>query len=80
LIAGSGTGAEAITITLPEGTGMAMDVSMGCGYATVSIVDSNFSEIVSFENVSVIGTSGLCSGGFGGGIRRGRGADFRLRQ
>ena len=77
-VTGGGTGAEAITITLPEGTGMAMDVSMGCGYATVSIVDSNFAEIISFPNVRVIGHSTSCGSGFGPGFRRNPGADFRL--
>jgi hypothetical protein len=39
-----------------------MEVSLGCGSAAVSIVDSNFTPIVEFSNVSVIGDTGLCGG------------------
>jgi hypothetical protein len=48
---------------------MQMEVALGCNSATVSVMDSNFSEIVSFDNVPVFGASGYCSGGsqgFGG--------------
>ncbi len=63
LIAGAGTGTDAITITLPQGTGLAMEVSMGCGVATVTVIDSNFVPVVAFENVAVIGNPGFCDGG-----------------
>ena len=70
LVTGGGTGTEGIAITLPDGTGISMEVSLGCGSAAVSIIDSNFTPIVEFSNVSVIGDTGLCSGS-------GIGADFR---
>jgi hypothetical protein len=70
LVAGSGTGSEAISITLPQGTGMHMEISMGCSSATVSVLDSGFGEVVTFENVPVIGNTGLCSGGPSGSYAR----------
>ncbi|MFT7564488.1 MAG: hypothetical protein ACI8ZT_002142, partial [Bacteroidia bacterium] len=63
------SGSDSIIITLPGGTDMQMEVALGCNSATVSVMDSNFSEIVSFDNVPVFGASGYCSGGsqgFGG--------------
>jgi hypothetical protein len=63
LIAGSGTGNETISITLPAGTGMQMEVSLGCESASVSIHDASYVEIVTFHNVPVIGSTGLCTGG-----------------
>jgi hypothetical protein len=66
LVTGGGTGTEAIAITLPAGTGMSMEVSLGCGAAMVSILDSNFTPIVEFSNVAVIGDTEMCGGtGFG---------------
>jgi len=61
LVAGGGTGSDAIVITLPGGTDMQMEVSLGCNSASVSILDSNFVEVVSFANVPVFGASGFCS-------------------
>jgi len=63
LVTGNGTGTEGITITLPEGTGMSMEVSVGCGFASVSIIDDQFVPIVSFSNVSIIGGDAFCYGG-----------------
>ena len=58
LVAGSET--DVITITLPQGTGMTMEVSMGCGFATVAVVDSNSVQVVTFDKVSVIGKPEFC--------------------
>lgn len=60
LIAGNDTGADAITITLPEGTGMAMEVIVGCGTASLSVSDVNFADVITFNNVPVIGGAGFC--------------------
>ena len=71
LVAGSGTGSEAIAITLPRGTGMHMEITMGCSSATVSVLDSNSSVVTTFNDVPVIGNTGLCArGGAGGGHAR----------
>jgi hypothetical protein len=59
-VAGGGTGAEDITITLPAGTGLEMEVSLGCHSASVSVLDSTYAEVISFENVKVMGNTGLC--------------------
>jgi hypothetical protein len=78
LVTGGGTGTEAIAITLPAGTGMSMEVSLGCGAATVAIIDSNFTPIVEFSNVAVIGDTGLCGGaGIGDGRVGNPGAGYR---
>lgn len=83
MITGGGTGSEAITITLPNGTGMSMEVSLGCGAATVTIVDEYSVPVVSFSDVSVIGGSAHCGnesfGGFGAEFRNNPGLDFRAR-
>ena len=63
LIAGGGTGNEAISITLPNGTGLEMEISLGCQTASVSVLDSNFTEVVSFNNIQVMGNTGLCQSG-----------------
>ena len=71
LVAGSGTGSEAIAITLPRGTGMHMEITMGCSSATVSVLDSNSSVVTTFNDVPVIGNTGLCArGGSGAGHAR----------
>jgi hypothetical protein len=67
LVAGDGSGSDAIVITLPGGTDMQMEVSLSCNSASVSILDSNFAEVVSFANVPVFGASSYCQGN-GGGI------------
>jgi hypothetical protein len=79
-VTGGGTGAQAIAITLPDGTGMAMEVSMGCGSAKVSIVDSFSVPIVTFNSVKVICGADFCGGGFGGGFSLNPGGDFRLER
>jgi hypothetical protein len=57
---------------------MSMEVSLGCGSASVSVIDTNFTPIVEFSNVSVIGDTGLCGGaGFGNDFRANPGVDFR---
>ena len=74
LTTGGGTGQESIAVTLPTNTGLEMEVTLGCQTATVSILDSNFNEVVAFNNIHVIGDTGLCETGsettrpaFGGG-------------
>jgi len=59
-VAGGGTGLERITITLPSGTGLEMEVSLGCQTASVSVFDANYTEVISFNNVRVMGDTGLC--------------------
>ena len=60
-IAGGGTGEESIYITLPNGTGLQMEMKLGCNTATISVLDSiDFSEIVTFNNIPVMGDTGLC--------------------
>jgi hypothetical protein len=60
-IAGGGTGIESVYITLPNGTGLELEIEMGCNTATVSVLDStDFSEVVSFNNIQVLGDTGLC--------------------
>jgi len=73
-VTGGGTGTEKLAITLPEGTGLEMEVTLGCNTATVSVLDSNYTEVVSFNNVQVMGNTGLCDSnssrttfGFGNG-------------
>ena len=71
LVVGGGTGSEAIAITLPRGTGMHMEITMGCSSATVSVLDSNSSVVTTFNDVPVIGNTGLCArGGSGAGHAR----------
>lgn len=60
LVTGNGTGSDPISITLPQGTGISMDVTFGCGSATVAVLDDGFSPIVEFRNVPVIGATGFC--------------------
>jgi hypothetical protein len=67
LIAGAGTGTDAITITLPEGTGMAMEISMGCKFATVAVIDSNSVQVIAFNKVPLIGSPEFCNKRFGNG-------------
>ena len=82
LVTGTGTGAEDISITLPNGTGMSMEVSLGCNSAGVTIVDQYSAPVVSFSNVQVFGYSGSCGtvtsrGEFGAAFRGNPGGDFR---
>ena len=63
-VTGNGTGIDAITITLPQETGLAMEVSLGCGFATVAVIDSNSAQVVAFDMVPVIGDSGYCDDSF----------------
>ena len=69
------------TVTLPHGTGMSMEVDMGCGVAGVTIVDQNSAPIIAFSNVPVLGDTGHCgnnfSGGFGADFAKDPGRDFR---
>jgi len=66
LTVGAGTGSKAVEITLPGGEGMQMEIALGCNSASVSVLDSNFGEVVSFSNVPAYGASAFCSGGAGG--------------
>jgi hypothetical protein len=59
---------------------MAMEVAMGCGSASVSVVDSNSVPIATFNNVKVLGKADFCDGDFGGGFRGNPGRDFRLER
>jgi hypothetical protein len=68
LVTGGGTGAEAIAVTLPNGTGISMEVTLGCGTAEVSIVDEYSVPLATFKNVPIIGNTGLCSESDSGGI------------
>ena len=83
LVTGNGTGTEGITITLPNGTGMNMEVSVGCGVAGVSVVDDQSASIVAFANVPVIGDTGMCGNdspsGFGTAFLQDPGRDFRSK-
>ncbi len=65
-VTGGGTGNESIAITLPSYTGLEMEITLGCDTASVSVLDSNFTEIVSFNNIKVVGDTGLCESSFGG--------------
>lgn len=38
-----------------------MEVSLACDTATVSILDASYAEVVTFEDVPVIGDSGFCT-------------------
>ena len=76
-VAGAGSGVDAITITLPQGTGMFMEVAVGCGYASVAVVDSDSTPVVTFENVRVIGDASFCDDGLGDSFANNSGADFR---
>jgi hypothetical protein len=66
-----------IAVTLPDGTGMSMEVSVGCGSASVSIIDSHYSPVVVFDNVSIVGGVGFChDNGTGADFRKSPGLDF----
>jgi len=60
LTTGGGTGNESVAITLPTSTGLEMEVTLGCHTASVAVLDSNYTEVVSFNNVMVMGNTGLC--------------------
>jgi hypothetical protein len=62
LVTGGGTGTEAITVTLPGGTGMSMEVVVGCNTASITVLDSYFVPVVQFPNVQLIGDAGFCNG------------------
>ncbi len=68
-VAGHGTGADAITITFPQGTGLAMEVYMGCGFASVAVIDLDSVQVVAFDNVLVIGNPDFCNNIFGVNLR-----------
>jgi hypothetical protein len=57
-----------------------MEVTIGCGFADVGIVDENSVPIVSFSKVPVIGQSAKCAktsrGKFGAAFRANPGQDF----
>jgi len=76
LVAGSSSGGDAIAITPPDGTGLAMEISLHCGTANVTVLDATFAPVVSFENVTVVGDTGLCGGSTGGHLTD-PGFDFR---
>jgi hypothetical protein len=40
---------------------MNMEVSIGCGTASVAVVDENYAPIVEFNQVLVIGGAGFCN-------------------
>jgi len=37
-----------------------MEITLGCQTASVSVLDSNYTEVVYFENIKVMGNTGLC--------------------
>jgi hypothetical protein len=37
-----------------------MEVTLGCQTASVTVLDSNYAEVVSFDNIPVMGDTGLC--------------------
>jgi hypothetical protein len=84
LVTGTGTGSEAIRITLPNGTSMKMEVSLGCGEASVSVIDNQSAPVVEFTNVPVIGDPSFCGNvnndGFGSAFRADPGRDFRYNE
>ncbi len=47
-----------------------MEVSLSCNSASVSVLDASYAEVVTFENVPVIGAASFCTssdfGSFGG--------------
>ena len=55
-------------MTLPDGTGLQMEIEMGCSSAKVTILDAKFAEVVSFANVPVMGSTGFCGDGPGSGF------------
>jgi hypothetical protein len=81
LITGNGTGTEALRVTLPNGTGMNMEVRLACGTAGVSVIDDLSVSVVEFKNVPVIGKTGFCGNNnsreFGADFRANPGRDFR---
>jgi hypothetical protein len=79
LTTGGGTGQESIAITLPSNSGLEMEVTLGCQTASVSILDSNFTEVVSFNDIQVIGNTGLCqsTSRFGGNESNARRINMR---
>mgnify|MGYP001814418208 CR=1 FL=1 len=69
-IAGGGTGYDSIVITLPSGLGLELELDLGCASASVSVLDStNFTEVVTFNNVPVMGDTGLCESTMGQPVR-----------
>ena len=69
-IAGGGTGIDSVFITLPNGTGLELEVALGCSTATVSVLDSHdYSEVVTFDNINVVGNTGLCQAASNGSSR-----------
>jgi len=58
---------------------MAMEVSLSCNSASVTVLDTSFAPIVEFNDVPIIGSTGLCSNGFGKAFAADPGRDFRSR-
>ncbi len=40
-----------------------MEIILGCQTASVSVLGTNYAEVVSFDNVKVMGNTGLCDSG-----------------
>ena len=79
-ITGGGTGSEAVSITLPDGTDLAMEIVMSCGVATVYILDTSGYEVINFDGIEVQGATNTCGGAtsFGGaGVSNGIAPIFR---
>jgi len=57
---GGGTGYESIVITSPADTGLEMEITLDCQTAYVSVLDSNYTEVISFNDINVMGDTGLC--------------------
>lgn len=37
-----------------------MEITLGCQSASVSVLDSNYVEVVYYDNIKVVGDTGLC--------------------
>jgi len=68
LVVGGGTGSESITVI----TNLQFEISLGCQTASVAVLDTNYTEITSFNNIVVMGNTGLC--GTNGNVRPAFGA------
>jgi hypothetical protein len=37
-----------------------MEITLGCRTASVTVLDTNYAEVVSFYNIPVMGDTGMC--------------------
>ena len=38
-----------------------MEITLGCQTASVTVLDTNYAEVVSFNNIPVLGDTGMCA-------------------